>query len=390
MSDIKKVLKVAHLASFSGNIGDNANHIGFRHYFNQYVEFDIQFTELEIREFYWKQKKFDDSFVDLVNQYDLLIIGGGNYFELWVDESATGTSIDISPSLFSKIAVPVLFNALGVDRFQGTNNVNLKKFQIFLDTITNNDQYLVSVRNDGAMNTLEKYFGSRYQDNILHVPDGGFFTRIDNYQQPEIVLDSINIGINIAGDMLNTRFNLYDHDNIDYSTYCHEMGEIINQLALEDHRLHFLFFPHIFRDIQAIADILAHINDEYLRRRVRVAPYLVGDTGQSYIFNLYNQCNLIWATRFHANVCPIGLEIPTIGLINYGQIAMLYKELEIEDRGVVTNKKGFSKRLYQLTMKSLKETSIIKARYRSITAGLAERSTIFHKEINQWLKNHYS
>ena len=38
--------------------------------------------------------------------------------------------------------------------------------------------------------------------------------------------------------------------------------------------------------------------------------------------------------RFHANVCPIGLGTPTIGLVNYPQVKLLYEELNLENRFV--------------------------------------------------------
>ena len=95
-------LRVLHLASFSGNIGDNANHMGFRPWFADQVGRNVEWTNCEIREFYWKERAFDADFVVLANSFDALVIGGGNYFELWVENSPTGTSIAITPEDFDK------------------------------------------------------------------------------------------------------------------------------------------------------------------------------------------------------------------------------------------------------------------------------------------------
>ena len=86
-------IRVLHIASFTGNIGDNANHMGFRPWFEKVSSVSVSWDNLEIREFYWKERKWDMDFVDLANSYDLVVIGGGNYFELWVEDSPTGTSI---------------------------------------------------------------------------------------------------------------------------------------------------------------------------------------------------------------------------------------------------------------------------------------------------------
>jgi hypothetical protein len=75
MNGSKRKLRVLHLASFAGNIGDLANHAGGRRMLAERLGFVLEFTDLEIREFYWKQRSFDDAFVDYANSFDLLIIG---------------------------------------------------------------------------------------------------------------------------------------------------------------------------------------------------------------------------------------------------------------------------------------------------------------------------
>jgi len=153
-----KTLKTLHLASFIGNIGDNANHNGFYNFLFQNKDFKFEIDRLEIREFYWKKRFFDKSFVDLVNQYDLLIIGGGNYFELWVENSPTGTSIAIELELLKQIKTTILFNALGVDPGQGISKINIQKFRNFLDLLIERKDF-ISIRNDGAKDTIIEYIG---------------------------------------------------------------------------------------------------------------------------------------------------------------------------------------------------------------------------------------
>ena len=113
----EEVIRALHLASFNGNIGDIANHVGFWNLFKKYVTNDVEVTYLEIREYYksWNLRQFDDSFADLVNRYDLLVIGGGNFFDVKWDYSTTGTTLNISDEILRKIHIPIVFNGLGVD-----------------------------------------------------------------------------------------------------------------------------------------------------------------------------------------------------------------------------------------------------------------------------------
>jgi len=150
-----KTKKILHFASFIGNIGDNANHYGlYKSLRKNLTGIDYKITKEEIREYFWKEKFFNEKIIDYFNKFDLIIIGGGNFFELWVEDSRTGTSVDIPVNFFKKIKTPVLFFALGVDIAQGYSLSNKLKFEKLLDYLKDDDKYLISVRNDGAL----KYF----------------------------------------------------------------------------------------------------------------------------------------------------------------------------------------------------------------------------------------
>lgn len=384
-----KVLKVLHLASFSGNIGDNANHSGTRHLLKENLDFRLEYTELEMREFYWKQRAFDKEFVALANQHDLLMIGGGNYFEMWVDSSSTGTSVDISREVLDAIKCPILFYALGCDPGQGVSESNLAKFKSFLDLLFSSDRYLVSVRNDGSLGTVMKLLGEDYARRVFKVPDGGFFTRVEEYVHPGIVSGCKNIGINVAGDMLDIRFKPGSGNGISYEDFLNGFSSLLNEKLHLDDQLNLVFFPHIFRDLNIISDVLERIEDPLRRKRVMVAPYLQGAGAQEYIFDMYRKCDMVLGMRFHANVCPIGLNVPTIGLVNYVQIENLYRELDLEQRMVHVNQRGFEKSLSKLVDDSLNNIDVLKKQYTVVKSSLIDQAASFHREVNRWLHQHF-
>ena len=78
-------MKILHVASFKGNIGDNASHMGFYKILKLHL-IDFKVKKIEIRKFYKNYKKsdalsFDDKFVESINNYDLCIIGGGGFLD---------------------------------------------------------------------------------------------------------------------------------------------------------------------------------------------------------------------------------------------------------------------------------------------------------------------
>ena len=378
------IIKILHLASFSGNIGDNANHMGFRPWFERQIGRAVKWTSLEIREFYWKERFWDEHFVALANTYDLIVIGGGNYFELWVESSPTGTSIAIDPKLFSKIRVPVYFNALGVDAGQGVSGTSLQRFKSFLDQLLGAPQYLVSVRNDGAVATLEQYLGDDYRQAVHHIPDGGFFAPFaKNSPQVQPFSDKRYIGINIASDMPETRFKRYAVES-GHIGFAKEMAKAISLLAETylDHS--FIFFPHIFRDLNIITEVINRLDDRLRRTRLIVASYSTGDNAAERIFGMYGACDLILAMRFHANVCPIGMGVPTLGLNCYRQIASLYTELRQSDRMVDVAQPGFAAILHEKASLVLADPDSVAADLLAAQSQVSTMRIAFEPALMDW------
>lgn len=344
-----KDVKVLHLASFDGNIGDNANHNGFYKNLRRNQDYNFGIDKLEIREFYWKKRYFDDSFVFLVNKYDLLVVGGGNYFELWVDNSPTGTSIAIELDLLKEIKIPIFFNSLGVDPGQGASEKNLKKFRRFLDVLIERGDF-ISVRNDGAIETLSDLVGEKYLENVIVTPDAGFFLDVNTINS--YYKNKKYIAINVASDMSDIRFNEND-GRLGYESFLTEFIKFLivflNKYA--DHEI--VFVPHIFRDVSFINDILEELDDEIRRKRISVAPLLHGDDSFKDVMNIYDSAKLVLGSRFHANVCSYGLGTPVIGLVNYIQIENLYKDIG-SDSYINISEKKFSSKLGGLVDKKLK------------------------------------
>ena len=171
-----KKLRVLHLASFLGNVGDNANHYGTRkHLCQNLTHFELDFTELEIRDFHRKLRFYDEAFASYVNEFDLFIFGGGNFFELWVPYSCNSTTVNISLDILAKISTPTIFYGLGLDDGKGISENGINKFKHWLDYVIERDQFLICLRNDGSYSIAEKYFETRYLTHFHVIPDGGFF-----------------------------------------------------------------------------------------------------------------------------------------------------------------------------------------------------------------------
>ncbi|MCB9610252.1 MAG: polysaccharide pyruvyl transferase family protein [Polyangiaceae bacterium] len=383
---MRRPVRVLHVASFDGNIGDNANHLGVRERFSQTLPgLALGYTPFEIRETFWRRRAFDDAFADEANAHDLVIFGGGNFFELWVERSCNGTSVDLPISLLERIRTPILFHALGLDVGMGAPAEHVRRFKAWLDYVLPDPRYLVSVRNDGAIQSAHEFLGAEYADRIHTVPDGGFFYRPPAVQPPEILPETRTVGVNIAGDMLDQRFP--GGRRLDYDAFIPAFAKVCSDLLDEYDDIQLVFFPHIYRDLRVTHDVLAALPDWHVRRRASVAPYLHGDRGADRVFAIYRDCAVVMGNRFHANVCPIGLNVPTVGLLNYPQVGHLYRELGLEDRLVDIREPRFSSSLPTLVGDALLHRERVVERYQQVNRVLHDQLVAFHSTVGQWLSN---
>ena len=129
--------KILHIATFQGNIGDNASHIGLNKILETIIPIPFDLIRHEIRDYYknvdYKVRKFfDRSFVSYVNTFDLVIIGGGGFLDYFVEDSVTGTTFDISIELLDEIKTPILFSSVGCVPNNIVPDGNVHKFEVFL------------------------------------------------------------------------------------------------------------------------------------------------------------------------------------------------------------------------------------------------------------------
>lgn len=381
-------MKILHIASFNGNIGDNANHSGFYKSLKEFLAIDINVTQLEIRYFYksWGLKFFDQEFAIEANKYDLVVFGGGNFFELWLEDSETGTTIDISREILNMIKTPILFNCIGVDIYKGYSEVTKNKFKNFLEYLLddeNKKRFFVSVRNDGSKEILVDLYGKILAEKIMVAPDPGFYFKPKKDESfPELINSKKSIAINVAKDMLDKRF-IFD---VTYEEFTTALGNVVNKFLDNYPEYQIIFMPHIYSDLGAINDVLTKINDIHRRYKVKCAPYLTGANSADYIFGLYAQCELTLGMRFHSNVCSIAQNIPTIGLINYIKHGKLYKEIGMSDRIIYVNRYGFERVLEEKLYESIDNLKNIKQRYSEVNLDISRMKVDYFRNVIRWLK----
>lgn len=323
-------MKIIHLASFNGNVGDMINHIGFYNNIRKYVTSDITIKQIEIRNYYrsWNEAAFDQNFIDMVNDGDLFVVGGGDFFRIEWDYSLTGTTFNMQNELFDKINIPIVFNAVGVDIIDG-NEKNIVKFRTFLENCARKQRCIISVRNDGSYDILKGICTNELMKKILKVPDGGFFTSANYYEHIEIPENKKMIALNITKDRNDEVWGTDAEKS--YVDFVEELANYILLLLTSNKEYYIVFVPHILSDIEAIYDVLRKIKGVLITTRVSIAPLLNGDiTTAEYITDIYRKAYFSICMRYHANISSIAMGTPTIAPIGIDKHIALYKDIGLK------------------------------------------------------------
>ena len=376
-------MKVLQIASYNGNIGDIANHNGFRNSLRKSLREDLVFTNLEMRKFYqnWNELKFDENFVEYANQFDLVVFGGGGFFELKWEYSQTGTTINISNEMLGRIKTPIIFNCIGTTMAKGATKNTIERFKKFMDYCISSDNILFTVRNDGSIDLIKKLYGNEYEKKILKVPDGGFFVDPPKYKHSEFNNDKRFIAINIASDMPEIRFD-GKGNHITKDEFIKTFANFLNSLLINYSDIKIVFVPHIIKDYELISEVCKYIKDKFLRTRITCAPCLNGiETDGLYNFDIYRNSILSIGMRYHANVCPIGMNVPTIGICTIEPHVKLYDDIGLSRRCVKANEKGYELQLMDLVNEAINNPDKFKQENLNVISMNKDNNDYYMKKI---------
>lgn len=378
-------MRILHVASFQGNLGDKANHLAFRHWFSGLVGGDVFWSELEIRSVLRREVDFRKSLTRASAEADLVVIGGGGFWELWPEDFWSGTSLDLDLEFLESLDKPILFNALGVDDGRGVGRSAEQNFGRLYSFLQATPSLLVSVRNDGSSDALGQHFGFTGKD-ILEVPDHGFFA--GQYAADEgRPVDGDYVAISLAQDMPEIRFRGgYGVDTF-IADIVYAMEELVRKFGIS-----FVLVPHIYSDLEIYSGVLRSLSDKVRREKTVVASLETTSSTALNNVNVYRHASLTWAMRFHASAISIGAGTPTIGLLSYPKVRHIFRNSGgFEGSGIEVSTGGFGETLLDQSGGYLDITAS-KNRAQDLSApsqymdGLSVARARYGNYVSQWLK----
>ncbi|CAH6896922.1 Polysaccharide pyruvyl transferase family protein [Vibrio chagasii] len=336
-------MKILHIAAFDGNVGDNASHLGFERILAMLLN-NYHVDRIEIRKAYKNytendKLRFDDSFANLANSYDLVVFGGGGFLDYWVEGSSNGTTIDIGIDVLEKINTKILITSVGSNPHRKVPKENYNKFRTFLDYVRKSDRIKIALRNDGSIESIKRDIGTDYVSFLEEILDHGYFYKPEKlYTLP---IEGKYVAINITDDQLSMQGGLTDERD----WYYQELETVLTWLGNNQYKA--VLIPHIHQDVEAIGNLMSRLPSSLIRNHTVVAPCIQSDEGADLIFSLYKNAHFTIASRYHANVCSLKFGTPTIGLSPLERIEYTHNQLTSSKTNVPIFK-GFSQKIINL------------------------------------------
>ena len=173
-----------------------------------------------------------------------------------------------------------------------------------------------------------------------------------------------------------------------YQSFLKEMARALDQLWRAHPSLRIVLFPHIFRDLAVYADLLTLMPDQLRRDQVRVAAYDSGQAAAAAAFGEYAASDAVLGMRFHANVVPLGLGVPTLGLYCYDQVARLYDELEAPRSVIDVRHPGFGDEIVSRLGTLLSRPESQRTMTDAIRKRVADQRALAGTALAAWLSRH--
>lgn len=333
----KSLLHLCNLGST--NIGNGALILGAERVLDEDLADRIQWVREPWDDYTFDKLSFDRTFVDKVNQYDGLIVGGAVTINGRHYLPHAGMRYDLPLELWPEIKKPVVFYGISYRHWNGQEFHHADKLRAAVKYAVDAPNIFFGVRNDGTKAWLEQLTGTQ-SEQIVEVPDPGMYIPVlEKHIFPELDPSKLNVILSFNDEDREFRFASEDRR----MEIIRSVAGAIEQFSQEE-MLNIILVPHYFDDYQMMSDFISCIKPQ-LAHQCIVSTGLckVGNTQKFY--GRYCQADLVVSMRVHSMSPSIGLGVPVIPLTTQSRMTIYLENAGLTELGVDALEGDFSERL---------------------------------------------
>lgn len=324
---------ISHVSAFNyGNAGDVMLPIALHDIWNR----DAKSIKWDNQSVY---PKVDQELVDKINKTKGLIIGGGGLFLKDTNANKiSGWQWPCSIEMLEKIDVPIVFYAVGYNRFRGQEE--------FDDFFTDNLRAFVEksaymgIRNSGSINALKNYLPEHLHHKLRFQPCmttflSEIYPDVTNYNEKKDF-----VAVNAAFDRSQLRFG-------------EKIGDILNDTAKAiktiSKDMPIKFYSHMPSD-DAFLPFLQSYGVKYeLVKLSNVHP--------TKIIQEYAKPKLVVGMRGHAQMIPFGCKTPIVSIVSHNKMQWFLDDIGQPKWGADVLSETYQQDLEKRMINSLENTS---------------------------------
>ena len=405
-------MRLIHLANFnSTNVGNGALISGTEESISNDIP-SLYLLPESWDDYTFGLKKFDENFVKMVNVSDGLLIGAAVTFNGQKYQTKTGTRIELPLDLWDKIIKPVIFYGVSFRHWKNQKYNNLNAFRKTFGLILNKENFLISVRNDGTLEWLEKILDRKLSEKVYVIPDPAIYVKTEDRSHPEIYKDKKNIILSLNNEDEVYRFSGRNRELLwplmsfwipeksmckiwrsipgwdrKRTVFLKNLSGALEMLSKEMD-INVILAPHYFDDFKIISRFIP-MTPLRFPHQVLISTGMARANQSSYFYDLYKKADLSLSMRVHSMSPSIGLGTPTIALTSQSRMTEFLKDSGLETIGLDIFDELLANKLYEKMKYNLDSSDIARQNLVNTVSRLRARTKNFHIDVLlPFLKRH--
>jgi hypothetical protein len=405
-------VKFLHLANHgSRNVGNGALILGLERVLREDLSVAPSFEPEPWDEYSVGRRRFDESFVERVNRdSDALLVGAAVTFDGRPPYAATGMRFDLPLDLWPQIRKPIVFYGLSHRDWRHRGNYHhLERLRLTLETMVAAPNVLLSVRNDGTKQWLERLTGVA-SAKILEVPDPAVYVPVTDASHPEIENDKANVILALNDEITTTLMEeldpsktpdrragwrprgwgrlsrLWTHPSAweTASSAIHrEIVYALRTLATE-RELNVIMCVHDPSDIWATGDFVRQLASAERSMCVLAASGLSVPRTPLF-YDLYAKSDVAISLRVHSMNPAIGIGVPVVPVLSQDRMRVFMRDAGLAPLCADVRDPGLSDAIVQRVRAALERPDEARATLEAARISLRERTAGFNQVVEQFV-----
>ena len=254
---------------------------------------------------------FEQSHINLINDCDAVIIGGGGLIlpNPYNFDTPTGWQVGIPTELIANIVPPIIVYAIGWNLFRNQTPPDVLKENI---SEMIRQSAFFSLRHSGDIEKLEGLTGISDKITLNYCPS----MIADSYRPCR----TDRIAFQIASDRLETRVG-------SIPKFIANMKKVLDSFSGNK-----CIVAHTVGDMDFGESMAKHLNYEFISL-LGEKPHVIRD--------FYYDIHTVFAMRGHGQMIPLGLGCKIVSIISHDKVKNLLEDLRIEKTGVEVQSPDF-------------------------------------------------